>query len=65
MAGETPATIIVQIEFWRGIPTIAQALGVHERTVRKLIAKGELPVKRDASGAWVLNSLDYYRSLQG
>jgi predicted site-specific integrase-resolvase len=66
MPGPPLATIIIQkIEFWRGVPVIAQALGMHERTVRRLIAAGKLPVKRDETGAWVLNSLDYYRSLQG
>lgn len=66
MAGETPTTIIIQkIEFWRGVPVIAQVLGMHERTVRKLIAAGKLPVKKDETGAWVMTSLDYYQSLRG
>lgn len=65
MAAETPSTIVVQIEFWRGVQVIAQVLGMHERTVRKLIAAGKLPAKKDESGAWVLTNVDYYRSLQG
>lgn len=65
MPRETPITIAVQIEFWRGVPVIAQVLGMHERTVRKLITAGKLPVKKDESGAWVLTNVDYYRSLQG
>ena len=64
MPKDPPATIIIQkIEFWRGVPVIAEVLGMHERTVRKLIAAGKLPVKKDASGAWVLTSIDFYRSL--
>lgn len=65
MPKEAPTTIIVQIEFWRGVPTIAQVLGMHERTVRKLIAAGKLPAKQDESGRWVLTNIDYYRSLIG
>ena len=60
-----PVTIAVQIEFWRGIPAIAQMMGMHERTVRKLIAAGKLPVKKDESGTWVMTNVDYYRSLHG
>ena len=44
---------------------IVQVLGMHERTVRKLIAAGKLPVKKDETGAWVLTSIDFYRSLVG
>lgn len=44
---------------------IFQVLGMHERTVRKLIKAGKLPVKRDEAGVWVLSNIDYYRSLQG
>ena len=62
---KTSPTIIVPIEFYRGINEIAQFLGVHERTARRRIAAGELPVKQDASGTWILTNIDYYKNLVG
>jgi hypothetical protein len=66
--GESKGTIqpvIIPVEFYRGVPAIAQFLCVHERTVRKLIHLGKIPVKRDEAGVWVLVNVDYYNSLLG
>ena len=57
--------ITIPIVFWRTVPVIAEVLCIHERTVRKMIAAGDLPVKKDGAGVWVLTNIDYYRSLVG
>jgi excisionase family DNA binding protein len=58
-------SITVPIEFYRGVQEIADFLGIHERTARRLIQAGKIPAKKDGAGVWVLTNLDYYLSLQG
>lgn len=58
-------TIYLRLEVYRGVPEIAKFLNMHERTVWRMIQNGELPVKRDTGGTWVLTNIDYLLSLQG
>jgi excisionase family DNA binding protein len=51
---QAPKPIIyVGVEFYRGTGEIARFLGIHERTVRRLLHNGKLPAKKDGIGTWV------------
>jgi hypothetical protein len=63
---DTPTpTITMRLEVYRGVTEIANFLRMNERTVWRKIERGEIPVKKDGTGTWVLTNLDYILSLQG
>jgi len=56
--------ITIPIVFYHGVQEIADFLGYHERTARRLLQEGKIPAKKDEAGRWVLSNLDYLLSLQ-
>ncbi len=53
-----------KLEFFRGIKSIANYLGLHEQVAQKKLKAGLIPAKKDEMGRWVLCNLDYYLSLK-
>ena len=60
-----PPALLLKVEFYFGVKEIARFLGINETTCKRKLQAGKLPGKKDGMGRWVLNTLDYYQSLQG
>lgn len=64
MTNPPAPTITMRLEVYRGVTEIANFLRMNERTVWRKIERGELPIKKDGTGTYVLTNLDYFLSLQ-
>ena len=55
----------IELKFYIGVKQIAEFLGLHLETVKRMLRDGRLSAaRRDSMGRWVLTNLDYYRSLE-